>query len=113
MQQARERLSLPSRRPPTPYPSPAHKSFADRSSLYQEITDKIVAELAPGRVPWTGVGGPLALPKYAATGRAYSGINFLIQRQPQLIAMDILGGSLVGRPAQKTANLLTWRIYWC
>ena len=34
-----------------PHPAPAHKSFSDRNSLYQEITDKIVAELEHGRVP--------------------------------------------------------------
>ena len=35
-----------------PHASPAHKSFSDRTSLYQEITDKIIRELEQGRVPW-------------------------------------------------------------
>ena len=35
-----------------PHPAPAHKSFSDRSSLYQEITAKIIAELEQGRLPW-------------------------------------------------------------
>ncbi len=69
-----------------PHPAPAHKSFSDRTSLYQEITDKIIAELEQGRVPWvqpwlgsaTGVSAPLGLPRNAATGRSYSGINVLI-----------------------------------
>jgi len=65
-----------------PHASPVHKSFSDRTSLYQEITDKIIAELEQGRVPWVqpwgGVNAPLGLPKNAATGRAYSGINILI-----------------------------------
>jgi antirestriction protein ArdC len=67
-----------------PYPAPAHKSFADRASLYQEITDKIVAELEAGRVPWvqpwgkTAATAPLGVPKNAATGRRYSGINIII-----------------------------------
>ena len=65
-----------------PHPAPAHKSFADRNSLYQEITDKIIAELEQGRVPWvqpwSGVSAPLGLPRNAATGRAYTGINVLI-----------------------------------
>jgi antirestriction protein ArdC len=65
-----------------PHPAPAHKSFSDRNSLYQDITDKIVAELEQGRVPWVqpwaGVSAPLGLPRNAATGRAYSGINILI-----------------------------------
>jgi len=65
-----------------PHPVPAHKSFSDRTTLYQEITDKIVAELEQGRVPWVqpwaGAPAPLGLPKNAATGRSYSGINILI-----------------------------------
>lgn len=56
----------------------------DRTSLYAEITDKIVAELEAGRLPWVQPWGtaaakaPLAMPKNAATGRGYSGINALI-----------------------------------
>jgi hypothetical protein len=62
--------------------SPAHKSFADRSSLYEEITKKIIAELEAGRVPWVqpwnAAPAPLGMPTNASTGRAYSGINVLI-----------------------------------
>ena len=69
-----------------PHASPAHKSFSDRTSLYQEITDKIIRELEQGRVPWVqpwlgsegGTAAPLGLPKNAATGRAYSSINILV-----------------------------------
>jgi antirestriction protein ArdC len=53
----------------------------DRTSLYQEITDKIIAELQAGRVqPWGTVAAkaPLTMPKNAATHRQYSGINVLI-----------------------------------
>ena len=56
----------------------------DRTSLYQEITDKIIAELEAGRVPWVqpwgsaGINASLGLPQNAATGRKYSGINILI-----------------------------------
>src|SRR5579863_6207478 len=56
----------------------------DRANLYQEITDKIVAELEAGRVPWvqpwgrTAATAPLGMPKNAATGRCYSGINVII-----------------------------------
>jgi antirestriction protein ArdC len=54
-----------------------------RASLYDEITDKIVAELEAGRVPWVQPWGtvakaPLAMPKNASTGRQYSGVNILI-----------------------------------
>jgi antirestriction protein ArdC len=57
---------------------------SDRANLYQEITDKIIAELEAGRLPWvqpwnsTAVTAPLGLPRNAATGRSYSGINVLI-----------------------------------
>jgi antirestriction protein ArdC len=55
-----------------------------RTSLYQEITDKIIAELEAGRVPWVQPWGtaaakaPLGMPKNAATQRRYSGVNVLI-----------------------------------
>src|SRR5258707_926747 len=55
-----------------------------RANLYTEITDKIIAELEAGRVPWVqpwgtaAVRAPLAMPRNAATQRRYSGINVLI-----------------------------------
>jgi len=59
-------------------------SRSDRPNLYQEITEKIIAELEVGHLPWVqpwgsnGVSAPLAMPKNAATDRRYSGINVLI-----------------------------------
>jgi antirestriction protein ArdC len=56
----------------------------DRSTLYEEITNKIIAQLEAGCLPWvqpwgsSGVRAPLGLPRNAATGRTYSGINVLI-----------------------------------
>ncbi len=54
----------------------------EKVSLYQEVTDTIIAELAQGRVPWVqpwgGAKAGLGLPKNAATGRRYSGVNILI-----------------------------------
>jgi antirestriction protein ArdC len=56
----------------------------DRTSLYQEITDKIIAELEAGRVPWVQPWGTaaakasLAMPKNAASQRRYAGINVVI-----------------------------------
>jgi antirestriction protein ArdC len=55
----------------------------ERTSLYQEITDKIIAELEAGRAPWVqpwgaATGAPLDMPRNAASGRRYSGINILI-----------------------------------
>ncbi len=53
-----------------------------RSSLYGDVTAKIVAELEAGRVPWVQPWGraraSLGLPQNAATARRYSGINILI-----------------------------------
>ena len=60
------------------------KSFPDKPNLYQDVTDKIIAELDAGRVPWvqpwgsSGINAALGLPKNVATGRRYSGINILI-----------------------------------
>jgi len=60
------------------------RTGADRASLYDEITGKIIAELEAGRFPWaqpwstSAAVAPLGLPKNAGTGRAYSGINILI-----------------------------------
>ncbi|MEX2495413.1 MAG: zincin-like metallopeptidase domain-containing protein [Woeseia sp.] len=60
------------------------RSGNDRTSLYQEITHKIIAELEVGRVPWVQPWGtasakaPLAMPQNASTQRRYSGINVLI-----------------------------------
>jgi len=60
------------------------ESAPERLSLYDEITDRIIAELENGRLPWVqpwgtvGVAAPLAMPRNAATGRAYSGVNVLI-----------------------------------
>src|SRR5207253_4721913 len=56
----------------------------DRANLYAEITDKIIAELEAGRIPWVqpwgtaAIKAPLAMPRNAATQRGYSGINVLI-----------------------------------
>ena len=55
-----------------------------RTNLYDDITDKIIAELEEGRLPWVQPWGtaaaqaPLAMPRNASTGRQYSGINVLI-----------------------------------
>ena len=55
-----------------------------RTNLYDDITDKIIAELEDGRLPWVqpwgtaAVRAPLAMPRNASTGRQYSGINVLI-----------------------------------
>src|SRR6476620_2668831 len=56
----------------------------DRTTLYDEITDRIIGELEAGRVPWVQPWGtaaaraPLAMPKNASTDRQYGGINVLI-----------------------------------
>jgi antirestriction protein ArdC len=65
-------------------PLPRVRAGQDRASLYDEITDKIIAELEAGRVPWVQPWGtasakaPLAMPKNASTDRTYSGINVLL-----------------------------------
>src|SRR5579885_996086 len=60
------------------------RSGSGLTSLYDEITNKIIGELEAGRVPWVQPWGTAAakaapaMPKNAATGRLYSGINVLI-----------------------------------
>jgi antirestriction protein ArdC len=64
--------------------SHCRRDAPDRTNLYEEITARIIGELEAGRLPWvqpwdsSAVAAPLALPRNAATGRAYSGINILI-----------------------------------
>jgi N-terminal domain of anti-restriction factor ArdC len=59
--------------------APRARAGEERTSLYQEITDKILADLEAGRVPWVQPWGTvaakasLAMPKNAATKRQYSG----------------------------------------
>ena len=82
----------------------AHPSGAsDRTSLYQEITAKIIAELEAGRLPCVQPGGTsavqarLAMPCNAATRRRYSGVNVLV-----------LGGAVVQQDCTGQ-NCLTFR----
>ncbi|MBY8821067.1 ArdC family protein [Sphingomonas colocasiae] len=60
---------------------------APRASLYDAVTNKIIAELEEGRLPWvqpwqavrgSDGGASVALPRNAVTGRSYSGVNILI-----------------------------------
>ena len=66
------------------HPNACARAGQDRANLYNEITDKIIAELEAGRVPWVQPWGtaaakaPLAMPKNASTNRQYSGVNILI-----------------------------------
>lgn len=55
-----------------------------RRDLYQDVTDKIIAQLEACAVPWVqpwgrdGITTPFGLPQNAATGISYSGINILL-----------------------------------
>jgi len=55
----------------------------DRSNVYQDITDAIIADLERGCVPWaqpwdSAAGSvPFTIPRNASTRRPYSGINIL------------------------------------
>ncbi|RRH92172.1 DUF1738 domain-containing protein [Mesorhizobium tamadayense] len=79
----------------------AGKGGGPGASLYQEITDRIIAELERGTVPWVKPWGrakaSLGLPKNAATQRRYSGINILI-----------LWGAVIER-SYPSQNWLTFR----
>jgi len=56
---------------------------APRASLYDSVTNRIIAELEEGRLPWVqpwsrSGGASAALPHNATSARPYSGINILI-----------------------------------
>lgn len=60
---------------------------APREDLYQTVTDRILAQLEEGTVPWTRPWDPkkatattvaVDLPRNGATGAAYSGVNILL-----------------------------------
>ena len=59
-----------------------HTGQRSQTSLYDEVTGRIIAELEAGRLPWVQPweSGPAltGLPCSAATGRPYSGINILV-----------------------------------
>ncbi len=54
----------------------------DRQSLYAQVTDRVIAELEEGRLPWVqpwdAASCGCAMPANGVTGRRYSGINVLI-----------------------------------
>lgn len=56
-----------------------------RRDLYQEVTDKIIADLEGGIFPWlrpwtrySGAGDCAGMPRNLATGKRYSGVNVLL-----------------------------------
>lgn len=63
----------------TQQPSDTHQP---KTSIYDDITARIVAELEAGIVPWARPWNAsacgLGLPENASTGKSYSGINILI-----------------------------------
>lgn len=63
------------------YPAPTDRSASERSNLYQQITDRIIAELEAGRAPWVqpwaSAKAGIGMPYNASSGRRYSGLNIL------------------------------------
>ena len=60
----------------------ASATATPRATLYEEVTNRIIAELEAGRFPWvqpwSSAAASPGLPRNAASGRAYSGINILV-----------------------------------
>ena len=58
------------------------KTRSSRRSLYAEVTERVIAELEQGRLPWVqpwdAAACGCAMPANAISGRRYSGINVLI-----------------------------------
>lgn len=80
-----------------------------RVSLYDEVTSRIVGELEAGRLPWVkpwgkvGGTGP-GLPRNAATGRTYSGVNILLLWGSVIEHGYATQGWLTFRQAQKAGG---------
>lgn len=57
-------------------------SAIPRASLYEEVTQRIIAELEAGRFPWvqpwSNAAAAVDMPRNAVSGRSYSGINILV-----------------------------------
>lgn len=54
---------------------------ASKPGLYQEITDRIIAQIEAGTIPWVqpwAGNGNFSIPRNAATQRPYSGINIVL-----------------------------------
>ncbi|GFZ76496.1 MULTISPECIES: ArdC-like ssDNA-binding domain-containing protein [Sphingobium] len=58
-----------------------HRSAGERTDLYEQITNRIIAELEAGRAPWVQPWGSskvsIGMPYNAVRDRRYSGINVL------------------------------------
>lgn len=58
-----------------------HRSARPRTNLYEQITNRIIAELEAGRVPWVqpweSAKAGIGMPNNAVSNRRYSGINVL------------------------------------
>lgn len=58
-----------------------HRSAGERTNLYEQITNRIIAELEAGRLPWVqpweSAKASIGMPYNAVSARRYSGINIL------------------------------------
>lgn len=58
-----------------------HRSAGERTNLYEQITNRLIAELEEGRLPWVQPWGStdagIGMPYNAVSDRRYSGINIL------------------------------------
>ena len=75
--------TLPKMVPASRKPSPRVSESAPRQDIYTTVTNRIIADLEAGIAPWarpwkSGPNDSAAMPRNAATGRQYSGINVLI-----------------------------------
>jgi antirestriction protein ArdC len=68
--------------PISDHPRTSGTPTGPRSELYAEVTDRVIAELEAGRLPWVQPWDSAAcstgLPRNATTLRPYSGINILL-----------------------------------
>ncbi|WP_109809229.1 ArdC family protein [Sphingosinithalassobacter portus] len=80
----------------------------ERQSLYGEVTNRIIAELEEGRLPWVQPWDaclcPCTMPHNAGSGRTYSGINVLILWASVIEHGHALQGWLTYRQAEKAGG---------
>ena len=74
-------------------PAPSGRASGDRANLYDEITDRIIAELEAGRLPWvqpwgtSGVAAPLAnVPKDYEARLVKMDFNWAAENRERILA---------------------------
>jgi antirestriction protein ArdC len=79
------------------------KNSTKRRDVYAEVTDRIIAELEAGTVPWVKpwTAAANSMPHNAVSGRAYNGVNVLLCWATQMHKGYASNGWLIFKQAQE------------